>query len=81
MAQVLHDYDYIPHKYSLDDLYQLVDLLSCASDDLEDNLLMYSNEMNNEKQKVFEYAKVKINSAIQIINNYLTREKYNRLGD
>jgi len=70
--------DYIPKIYSVDDLYQLSDLLSCASDDLEDNLLLYSDKFSPEKQKVFEYAKSKINSAIQIINNYLIREKYEK---
>lgn len=70
--------DYIPKKYSNDDLFQLVDLLSCGADDLEDNLLLFSDLMDSERQKVFEYAKVKLNSAITIINNYLTREKYSK---
>ena len=60
--------DYIPRKYSNDDLFHLVDLLSCGADDLEDNLLLYSDLMDSERQKVFEYAKVKLNSAITIIN-------------
>lgn len=70
--------NYIPKMYLNDDLYQLVDLLSCGADDLEDNLLLYSDQMDTERQKVFEYAKVKLNSAIAIINNYLVREKYSK---
>lgn len=70
--------DYIPRMYSNDDLYQLVDLLSCGADDLEDNLLLYSDKMDSERMKIFEYAKVKLNSAITIINNYLVREKYSK---
>lgn len=70
--------DYIPRMYSNDDLYQLSDLLSCGADDLEDNLILYSDKMDVERQKVFEVAKAKLNSAITVINNYLTREKYSK---
>lgn len=67
------DEDFIPQLYDRDDLIQMVELLQCISDDLEDNLLFF--DMDTEKQKVFEISKNHINKVIQLIINYNERTK------
>lgn len=67
------DDDFIPKSYDRDDLIQMVDLLQCISDDLEDNLLFF--DIDQEKQKVFEISKNHINKVIQLVINYNERTK------
>lgn len=67
------DEDFIPQLYDRDDLVQMVELLQCMSDDLEDNLLFF--DLDQEKQKVFEISKNHINKVIQLIINYNERTK------
>lgn len=66
----------IAKAYTDDDLYQLCDLLSCAVDDLEDNLIFWDYG-DSERNKVLEYVKTKINKSCEVLANYLTRRKYN----
>lgn len=67
------DEAFVPQLYDRDDLVQMVEILQCISDDLEDNLLFF--DMDTEKQKVFEISKNLINKVIQLIINYNERTK------